>query len=160
MTVSEIMTPTILVIDTNASVVEAAQKMKKFDVGFLAVVSDYSVLGTLTDRDIVIRALAGGKDINSCLVKDIATKNPITCSADIDIEEAAHLFSEHQIHRILVVDEDNAPVGVLSLGDLAAKTTDDRLTASILRKVKEAVTSKVTPRISPEEKPTEIRYET
>lgn len=160
MTVSEIMTPTILVIDANASVVEAAEKMKKFGVGFLAVVSDYSVLGTLTDRDIVIRALAEGKDINSCLVKDIATKNPITCSADVDIEEAAHLFSEHQIHRILIVDEKGAPVGVLSLGDLAAKTTDDKLIASTLRKVKEDVISKVTPRISPEEKPTEIRYET
>jgi CBS domain-containing protein len=159
MKVSEIMTPTLLVIDTNAPVIEAAKKMKKFDVGFLAVVSDYSVLGTLTDRDIVVRALAEGKDINSCLVKDIATKNPITCSADLDIEEAAQLFSAHQIHRILVVNKNNTPVGVFSLGDLASKIPDDKLIGSVLRDVKRDVASKGIPWVPQEGKPMEIRYE-
>ncbi len=160
MIVSEIMTPTILVIDANASILDAAQKMKKFDVGFLAVVSDYTILGTLTDRDIVTRVLAEGKDIKSCLAKDIATKNPVTCPADMDLEEAAQLLSQRQIHRILVIDEHNAPVGVLSLGDFAAKTADDKLVASILRKIKEDVASRITPRVSQEEKPAEIRFET
>lgn len=160
MKVSQIMTPTILVIDVNAPVIEAARKMQEFDVGFLAVVSDYSVLGTLTDRDIVVRALGQGKDINSCLVKDVATKNPVTCLGDVDVEEAAQLFSHHQIYRILVVDQNNTPVGVFSLSDLASKIADDKLTGSILRQVKKEVASRVIPWIPQEEKPTEIRYGT
>ncbi len=115
----------------------------------------------MTDRDIVTRALAEGKDINPCLVKDIATKHPITCSADLDIEEAAQLFAEHQIHRILVVDKNGTPVGLLSVGDLQPRQRTTNFIASKLRKVKEGVTSaKVTPRVSQEEKPTEIMYET
>jgi CBS domain-containing protein len=160
MKVSQIMTPTILVIDMNASVIEAARKMQEFDVGFLAVVSDYSVLGILTDRDIVIRAVGQGKDINSCLVKDIATRNPVTCSADAEAEEAAQLFSQRQINRILVVDKNNTPVGVFSLGDLASKIANDKLTGSILRQVKQEVASRMIPWIPQEQKPTEIRHET
>lgn len=126
MKVSDLMTPTVLVVDTSDTVSEAAKKMKEFDVGFLAVVSDYSVRGILTDRDIVVRGLAGDIDLNSCLVEDIATTNPVTCSADLPIEEAAQLFSQFQIHRILVVDDNSEPVGVLSLGDLASKMADDQ----------------------------------
>ncbi len=64
--VSEIMTPTILTIDVETPVTGAAKKMREFDIGFLAVVSDLAVIGTFTDRDMVIRALAEEKDVQGC----------------------------------------------------------------------------------------------
>ncbi|AFM27914.1 CBS domain-containing protein [Desulfomonile tiedjei] len=158
MKVSEVMTPTVLTINGDSTVIDAARKMRDFDVGFLAVVSDYSVLGTLTDRDIVIRALARETE-KSPFVKDIMTRNPITCTTDSDIEDVAQLLSKHQIQRILVIDETETPVGVLSIGDLASKVDDSQLIASTLKTVKKDIVSKEPPWIKEEQRPAEISYE-
>jgi CBS domain-containing protein len=156
MKVADVMTPAIVTVDSSASLVAAAKKMKKFDIGFLVIVSDSAVIGTVTDRDIVIRGLAEEKDAKSCSVQEVASTDLITCTQDADVAKAAKLFSLHQIQRVLVVDYNNAPVGVLSLGDIAAKIDNEELIAIGLKHVKKDIRSHEVPETTDQPEPKQI----
>lgn len=137
MRVSEIMTSGFETIDAVSSVTEAAKKMKLFDIGFLPVQEGKDLVGVLTDRDIVVRALAMEFDPDSTQAGDIATRDVIFCYEDISVEEAARMMEEHQIRRLIACDYDGNPVGIISLGDLAVKTRQDQLSGEALERISE-----------------------
>lgn len=137
MKVSEIMTTDFEMIDSTKSLLEAAQKMKSLDVGFLPIREGTRLIGLITDRDIVIRGLAAGLDPGLTQVKDIISSEIIYCYDDDNVEDAARQMEDNQVRRLIVVDHEHTPVGIVSLGDLAVKTGQDRLSGEVLERISE-----------------------
>jgi CBS domain-containing protein len=141
MKLSEIMTREVEVIQPDDSLRVAAKKMRERDIGFLPVCDGETLLGVLSDRDITIRALADGMDVNIMLGRDLMTSPAIYCFEDQDVSEAARIMEENQIRRLVVLNrESKRLVGVVSLGDLARNDTVD-LSGKVLQKVSEPETS-------------------
>jgi CBS domain-containing protein len=137
MRVSEIMTSDFQMIDSTSSLIDAARKMKEFNVGFLPVKEGASVIGVVTDRDLVIRALAEGRDSGSTPVKDILSSDVVYCFEDDSVEEAVRLMEGNQVRRLIVCRSDRTPVGVLSLGDVAVKSGQEHLYGEALEQISE-----------------------
>jgi CBS domain-containing protein len=135
MKVSEIVNSPAHFISTSAMVSEAAQRMKKYNVGILPVLDYDGVVGVLTDRDVVIRAVAEGKDPQMTPLKDFISIGIFTCAEDSDIQTAAQIMKNKQVRRLLVLGDDNSVVGVLSLSDLAQKTNDKHLVYEVINAI-------------------------
>ncbi|MCR3884862.1 CBS domain-containing protein [Methanotrichaceae archaeon M04Ac] len=126
MKVEEKMTKTLAFVDVSATAEEAAKKMQSEKVGTV-LVSDNEMLGVLkglvTDRQIVTKVVAAGKNPSEVKVADFMTKDPATISPDADIHEAGKIMGEYGYRRLPVVQE-GEPVGIISIADLAehAKT--------------------------------------
>lgn len=118
MEVREIMSSQVECIAPSDSIQSAAEKMKTLDVGFLPICNNDKLIGTLTDRDIVIRAIAQGKDFKSD-VKNVMTNDIFYCFDDEDIEACAKTMKEKEVRRMLVLNRSKRLVGVVSIGDLA-----------------------------------------
>ncbi|MBU3112812.1 CBS domain-containing protein [Clostridium lacusfryxellense] len=119
MKVSEIMTRDVISLSVDDTVERAAELMKEYNIGSIPVnTEDRGVVGIVTDRDIILRCAAEGKDIKTQKVRGIMTSNPVIGDCDIDVNEAARIMSERQIRRIPITSS-NKLVGMLSLGDLA-----------------------------------------
>jgi predicted transcriptional regulator len=101
------------------SLQEAAHKMKELDIGPLPVYDSEQLAGMLTDRDIVVRCIAEGRDPRSTKVREAMTEGVFYCFEDEDVQDAACLMKEKQIRRLVVLNRDRRLVGVVSLGDLA-----------------------------------------
>lgn len=121
MTVRDLMNSNLVTIRPEATALVAAQKMRDSDIGVLPVVDGDNVIGMLTDRDLTIRVLAEGLEPGQVEVEDIMTPDLLSCRADDSIETAAELMAERQVQRLLVMDENNKPLGILSIGDLALR---------------------------------------
>jgi CBS domain-containing protein len=105
-------------------------------VGVLPVKSEGNILaGILTDRDIVIRAIAEEKDPEKTLVSDIMTSGVISCAADQTAEEAADVMADAQVRRLVVVDKEDNVVGIISLGDVAVKGTGRETAGATIDKI-------------------------
>lgn len=118
-TASEIMTPSPRCIGVNDSLRIAASVMADLDVGALPICGEDSKLkGMLTDRDIVVHAIAMGMDPETTPAGALAQGKPVTVAADDDIRVALELMREHQIRRIPVI-EDHLLVGIVSQADIA-----------------------------------------
>ena len=137
MQVKEIMTFNVETINSDDNLVEAAQKMRSLKVGALPVLENDKLIGMITDRDITMRAIAERKDPSSTSVKEIMTSNICCCFEDDDIHEAARMMEEKSIHRLLVVNRGNDPVGFVSLSDFAVKSHDEHLTYEVLERISE-----------------------
>jgi CBS domain-containing protein len=127
MQVRDLMTRAVKIIDASATLLEAAEVMRDEDVGILPVGDAGRPIGMLTDRDIVVRALAEYKDPANTSVREVITPRLTTIYEDRGVEEAADLMAKDQVRRLLVVDHRQAPVGIISLGDIARSdlvTTD------------------------------------
>ena len=135
MQLRNVMTRDVEVVRPDASVQEAAAKMKQLDVGPLPVCDGKRVLGMVTDRDITIRAVAEGRDPTSTKVQEVMTDEVIYCYEDQDAEDAARLMAEKQVRRLLVLDRDKQLVGIVSLGDLAVDTADPIRAGETLERV-------------------------
>ncbi|HET9908311.1 MAG TPA: CBS domain-containing protein [Anaerolineales bacterium] len=115
----------------------AAQKMRDRDIGFLPVCDGDRLIGVLSDRDVIVRALADGMDSSAIVGRDLITSPAIYCFDDQGLDEAAKLMHDNQIRRLVVLDRDNKQmVGVISLGDLAINV-DDKLSVEVLQSVSE-----------------------
>jgi CBS domain-containing protein len=122
----------------NDSIAKAAERMRDLDVGGLPVCGDQDKLvGMITDRDITIRATAGACDPKSTCVSDVMTPGITYCFDEDDVTDAAHLMEEKQIRRLVVLNRHNRLVGIISLGDLAVRNADDRLSGEALERVSE-----------------------
>ncbi len=137
MNVSEIMTTDFEMIDATSSLIEAAEKMKSLNVGFLPVKEGTRLAGLFTDRDIVIRGLAEGLDPRTTQVKDIISSEVVYCYDDDSVEDAARLMEDNQIRRLIVVNHDQTPVGIVSIGDIAVKSGQEQLAGEILERISE-----------------------
>lgn len=122
MKVKDIMTKDVACVNPNSNVVEAAQLMQKYNVGSIPVCDQSGVVGIVTDRDIIVRNIAHGKNPSDTPVRDVMTGQVTTASPDMEVDEVTKLMSENQIRRVPVVDN-NIIIGMLALGDVA---TDNR----------------------------------
>ena len=135
MKVCEVMTTEVETVQMNSTLEEAASIMKVENVGAVPVVDeDDDLVGILTDRDIVVRCVADGKNPAETNVEDVLSHELETIEPDADIEEAARLMADKQIRR-LPVCEDGDLVGMLSIGDLAVKTPRVDASAEALREI-------------------------
>lgn len=137
MKISDVMTPNPKTVKPSDSIQTAASIMRDEDAGVVPVVEGGRVVGIVTDRDIVIRAVADG-DFNA-KVSDIVSDDVITATPDMSTADAAELMGEHQIRRLPVVDEADALVGIVSLGDLAVKENRDSRMGETLENISEGV---------------------
>jgi CBS domain-containing protein len=140
MKVNEILTHEPQFIATEAPVVDAAMRMKSFDVGMLPVIEEDRLVGAVTDRDITVRAIADGRDPASVKVRDVMTTEMVYCYEDHDIEEAARLMEIKQVRRLPVLNRNHHLVGIISLGDLAVRTGREDLAGEVLERVSEPTT--------------------
>jgi CBS domain-containing protein len=118
--VADIMTTNPIVLDSEAPLAEAARAMRDSDIGDVIVLESGAVSGIATDRDIVVRAIAEGKDPATTPIGDVSSKDVTTLTPDSPADDAVRLMREKAVRRLPVVEGDR-PVGVLSLGDLAAQ---------------------------------------
>ncbi len=137
MRLSNIMTGGIQTVAPGATLAEAAKKMASGDIGSLPVCSsERKVVGIITDRDIAVRAVARGLDPNATRVQDVMTREVLSCPADSDVEAACELMEEKQVRRLVVTDGQDAPIGIVSLGDIALSLREAKA-GGVLKKVSE-----------------------
>jgi CBS domain-containing protein len=122
MQIREIMTQGPEIINSNATTIEAAAKMRDLDIGSLPVCDGERLQGLLTDRDIAVRLVAAGLDASTTQVREIMTPDVTYCFDDQTLEEAAALMEAQQIRRLPILSRDKYLIGMLSLGDLAVRT--------------------------------------
>jgi len=140
MKLREIMTTDFCCASPSDSLSKVAGEMKRHNVGVMPVCQNGSLIGMITDRDIVIQCVAAGNDPDNCKVADFMTKELIQAHPDMEVSEAARLMGTEQVHRLPVV-ENGRLVGVVSIGDLAIHSPDDKLVADLLRHVSVPVRS-------------------
>ncbi len=133
----DVMTPGVEVVHPNATVAEAAEKMKALNVGVIPVCDGDRLVGMLTDRDIVVRMVAEQRDPKRTTVGDAMTPDVTYCFEDEDVRKAGMLMAEKQIRRLVVLNRDKRLVGIVSLGDLAVETDDTRSWGEVLERVSE-----------------------
>jgi CBS domain-containing protein len=126
-TAREIMTGGVECIGENETLELAAQKMKDLDVGSLPICGeDNRLKGMVTDRDIVVKVLAGGQDPRAVKAGELGQGKPVTIGADDSIEEAIKTMQSHQVRRLPVIDGHEL-VGILSQADVARNYPEDRV---------------------------------
>jgi len=118
MKVSEVMTTDVKIADPNRTIQDAAKLMDKNDCGSLPVGEADRLVGMITDRDIVIRAVAAGLPA-STPIRDVMTKEMKYCHENDDIEDVARNMGEVQMRRLPVLNAEKRIVGIVSIGDLA-----------------------------------------
>jgi CBS domain-containing protein len=129
-TVEQIMTKNPRTVNVNDTVKDAAAVMRDSDIGDVIVVEDGQVTGILTDRDIVVRAVAEHKDPSATKVSDVATHDVASLTPDQTVDDAIKIVREKNVRRIPVLDGDK-PVGIVSIGDLAIERDTDSALADI-----------------------------
>ena len=117
--VRDAMTSNPCTIDADKPVAYAAKMMKQENVGIAPIVEGNRLIGTLTDRDIVTRVVAEGKDPQMVTSREAASTAPITVDPEENLDEALRLMATHQVRRLPVVEPDGRVVGVLAQADVA-----------------------------------------
>ena len=137
MELRDIMTRNVEVVNGNASLQEAATKMKKLDVGLMPVCDGDRLKGLLTDRDITIRATANGRDPSKTKVNEVMSTDIAYCLEDQAVDEAVILMEARQIRRLPILNQDKQLVGIVSLADIAVHVGDRDLTGETLEEISE-----------------------
>jgi len=122
MKVSEIMANNVQMIGPADSLETAARLMKEHDIGCVLVGAGDKLDGLLTDRDMVLRGMAGKRPVNSLTAADVMTAKPVWCHADDTIKQAAVIMEDKRVRRLPVLDYQNRVVGIVSLGDVCTHT--------------------------------------
>ena len=123
MKVRDVMSKDVQVARPGDTVRDVAARMASGDFGFMPVADGDTLIGTVTDRDLVIRALAQGAATSAPVVEYI-TRDPHTAFADDDLKTVLDAMSAKQIRRLPVLDKDSRLVGVVSLGDLSTRVKE------------------------------------
>ncbi|MGW8748096.1 CBS domain-containing protein [Streptomyces sp. NPDC055794] len=119
--IRDVMSPAAVAVEPMTTVARAARLMREENVGDVLVTYDCDLFGMLTDRDIVIRGVADGRDPDETTVGAVCTPPPVvTLDPDDTTDHAAELMRRHAVRRLPVVEHGGVPVGVVTLGDLAA----------------------------------------
>jgi CBS domain-containing protein len=125
--VREAMTANPRSVEPSTTVVEAARLMRSEDVGSLPVVEGHRLVGIVTDRDIVLRVVAEGKDPQSTTVSEIVSGDLVTVEPDQDLDEALRLMARHQVRRLPVVDDGDRLVGIVAQADVAQEADEEKV---------------------------------
>lgn len=131
--VKELMTDKPCVIKPDSTLQEAAQMMANVDCGFLPVCREDDVIGIITDRDIVIRAVSRGLDPGKEKVINHMTHDCFGCREDDYLEDAAEKMREHKVSRLIVRNSKGQVSGVLSFGGILRKNADSKEVANVVK---------------------------
>jgi CBS domain-containing protein len=135
MLVSEVMHKGVSSVQIHDSIKKVASLMKREDIGAVPVYKNERPVGFVTDRDIVVSCLAEGASTDHP-VSQAMTRDIITVREKDDLSLASKLMRENQISRLLVIDEGNRPVGMITLHDIIINTQDDTLKVSVINEIK------------------------
>jgi CBS domain-containing protein len=138
MQVQQIMSSHVERVDADTPVAKAAELMREKDIGFLPVCHNDRIVGTLTDRDIVIRAVAQGRDPRLAPAREVMTQEVFYCYADEDIEHIGRNMQQNEVRRMLILNRQKRLVGVVSLGDIAKASVNRALAGETLGQIAEA----------------------
>ena len=127
-TARDIMTPECTCVGEDDTVLDAAKRLAELNVGSMPICgSDDRLKGMITDRDIVVKVLAEGKDPSSTRVGELATQDEVvTIGADDPIDEALHTMTEHKVRRLPVIDDQRC-VGIISQADVATNIDEEKV---------------------------------
>jgi CBS domain-containing protein len=131
--IKEVMTRDVRACEPNATVAEAAKVMAQEDVGPIPIVEDGRLVGIVTDRDIVVRVVAEGRDPKTTTVNEIASTELVTVSPEDNLDEALKLLAERQIRRLPVVEGDRL-VGIVAQADIA-RLGKDKTTGEVVEEI-------------------------
>jgi CBS domain-containing protein len=131
--VKEVMAPHPILISPEDTLEQAAKKMESIDCGALPVGTEDNLSGMITDRDIVVRGLARGKNPALEKVSTCMTQGIHTCNESDSLEEAAETMHKHKVSRLVVKDKDGKVTGILSFGTLFRNEADPKEISQIIK---------------------------
>lgn len=134
MKVRDLMHKGVEMVTPDTPVVKLAMQMREKDVGAIPVGSNGQLLGMVTDRDIIIRAVANGKDVSNLTAQDVMTKGAVCCRDTEKVRDAVRTMEEKQIRRLPVLDENSHLVGMISLGDIS-QAMPQRMAGEVMKAV-------------------------
>ena len=130
----DLMSRDVKVISPDMTIGEAAKKMRDGDFGMMPVGENDRMIGTISDRDIAIRAVAEGKE-GGTKVRDVMSEGIIWVYEDDSVEQVATIMSKHQVRRLPVVNRDKRLVGIVALGDFAVESSEIQPAAKALSEI-------------------------
>jgi CBS domain-containing protein len=133
--VKGLMVSDVVTIGPSATLAQAARMMRDQNVGILPVIHDTKLVGVITDRDLVVRALAEGADPTLTVVGEFASAEPICVRPDTEIDEAMEVMAACQVGRLPVVNYNNELVGIVTLSSLALRSREERETLHTAQEV-------------------------
>jgi CBS domain-containing protein len=133
--VADVMTRDVRVVSPSDTIQRAAQCMDELNVGVVPVCDGQKLLGMVTDRDITVRGVAAGKPADSTPVTEVMSEHVRWCYEDQDIDEVMDEMRDAQIRRLPVVDREKRLVGIVSLGDLADRGSDEKRVGETLKDI-------------------------
>ena len=136
--VRDVMTPNPETVSDNDSIRDVARIMKDSDTGVVPVVDGKKIIGLITDRDIVVRGVAEGRNIESLRVNEIMTRSVKSVREDATVGDALQLMSSADIRRIAVVNGNDELVGIVSIGDISTNTNSDGKVGKAIESISEA----------------------
>ena len=134
-TVKDIMTPYVESITPEETLQDAAMKMKDLNVGSLPVCVEGTLVGMLTDRDMVVRVLAEGRDYKEVTVSEVMTPDIVYCLEDDETDKASQIMADRQIRRLPVLSQEEKLVGIIALADLAIRAREAHASSEVLEHV-------------------------
>jgi CBS domain-containing protein len=136
--VRDIMTPNPECVSDGDSIRDVARIMKDSDTGVVPVVDGRKIIGLITDRDIVVRGVAEGRNIDNLRVNEIMTKSVRSVREDATVNEALEMMGSAEIRRIAVVNSNDELVGIVSIGDISTNTSADGKVGKTIESISEA----------------------
>jgi CBS domain-containing protein len=136
--IRDVMTRNPECVSEKDSLRDVARIMKDQDTGVVPVVDGKKIIGLITDRDIVVRGLAEGKNLENARVTELMTKSVRSVREDASVNEALELMNRAEIRRVAVVDHNDELVGIVSLGDIASQTNQDGRIGNTVETISEA----------------------
>jgi CBS domain-containing protein len=137
---SDVMTREPACCEPGDSIKRAAGVMKQQDVGSVPVVESHEekkLVGIVTDRDLVVKVLAEGSNVDRATVREAMTTNPASCRETDDVDEAVRLMSERQVRRMPIVDEQGRLRGIIAQADVATRVNRDQTTGALVEAISE-----------------------
>lgn len=131
MKVKDIMTKSVAYVNPSSTVIDAAKLMQQHNVGSIPVCDQGGIVGIVTDRDIIVRNVASGKNPQQTAVRDVMTQNVLTVNPEMEMDEVTKIMASSKIRRVPVVDHNNL-VGIVALGDVAIDAKYDTEVADTL----------------------------
>src|SRR5829696_5430925 len=145
-TCGEIMTANPTCSVPTDSIQQVAQLMRAEDVGSVPDVENHDAIklvGIITDRDLVLKVLAEGRNAQSTTVQEVMSRDLVTCREDDDVDKAFKAMSEYQIRRIPIVNERNEIVGIIAQADIATRVEEPKKTAEVVEEISQPDTGKM-----------------
>ncbi len=136
--IRDVMTPNPESVSEKDSIRDVARIMKDQDTGVVPVVDGRRIIGLITDRDIVVRGLAEGKNLEGARVNELMTRSVRSVREDASVEETLELMSNAEIRRVAVVNNNDELVGIVSIGDIASQGNQDRHVGKAVEEISEA----------------------